>query len=79
MARGAPQQPSHYEVLGVPRDAAPEAIRAAYRAAALRMHPDKTQGNGGAALSADAGFPRLQQAWEVWACMLLCISWHTCK
>ena len=65
MARGAPQQPSHYEVLGVARDAAPETIRAAYRAAVLRVHPDKTQGNAGAALPAGASFPSLQQAWEV--------------
>lgn len=65
MARGEAQQPSHYEVLGVARDAAPEAIRAAYRAAALRVHPDKAQGNADAPLPADAAFTSLQQAWEV--------------
>ena len=81
MAWGAQQQPSHYEVLGVAQDAAPDDIRAAYRAAVLRLHPDKA---GSAAVSngarpADAGFLIIQQAWEVrrfrmWACMFM----YTC-
>lgn len=32
---------SHYDVLGVPADASPEAIRAAYRDRARRHHPDR--------------------------------------
>ena len=32
----------HYEVLGVPRDASPEEIDEAYRAAMLREHPDRS-------------------------------------
>ena len=36
---------SHYDTLGVPRDASSAAIRKAYRAAALRWHPDKNPEN----------------------------------
>lgn len=32
---------SLYEILGVPRDAKPHAIKAAYRAQAMRYHPDR--------------------------------------
>ena len=34
---------SHYEVLGVPRTATPEQLKAAYRAAAAELHDDKLQ------------------------------------
>ena len=34
----------YYKILGVPRNAAPEAIRKAYKKAALRCHPDRHSG-----------------------------------
>ena len=49
-----------YEVLGVPRDAKPEEIKAAYRALALRRHPDLNAGDPRAA----GVFMRLQAAYE---------------
>ena len=36
----------YYQVLGVNRDADEEAIRKAYRALALRYHPDKNKDDG---------------------------------
>ncbi|KAG2484231.1 hypothetical protein HYH03_016966 [Edaphochlamys debaryana] len=61
---------SHYETLGVPRDASTNDIKDAYRAAVLKHHPDKLAGadcgNGAEASLADsADFKRVQQAWEV--------------
>jgi len=50
----------HYAVLGVPRDASPEAIRRAYHRAARRLHPDMNP-NGS---SAEA-FLRLQAAYDL--------------
>ena len=69
MAWGAHQHPSHYSVLGVSHDAALSEIRAAYRAALLRLHPDKAAGTiitGG--LITDANFLSVQHAWEVCGC-----------
>ena len=52
----------HYAALGVGPNASPEQLRAAYRAAVLRLHPDKAAaGSGGAA----ARFQDVQLAWEV--------------
>ena len=54
---------AHYAALGIGPGASPEQLRAAYRAAVLRLHPDKetTAGGGGAA----ARFHDVQLAWEV--------------
>lgn len=39
-ARRNPSSPDSFRVLGVPRDATPSQIRAAYRALLLALHPD---------------------------------------
>lgn len=49
--------PSHYDTLGVARNATPADIRTAYRDAARRLHPDA----GGSA----AAMQRLNAAWNV--------------
>ena len=54
-------QPTHYAALGVAPGAEGEEVRRAYRAAALRTHPDKDVG-GGAASGAE--YLRVQAAWE---------------
>lgn len=50
-----------YEILGVPLDAGPDEIKAAYRALALRRHPDLNAGDP----SAGERFMRIQAAYEV--------------
>lgn len=65
-------EPNHYEVLGTAADASLEDVRKAYRAAVLRLHPDKAGGDGAqAAVQADAEFLRIQEAWEVLSALLL--------
>lgn len=51
----------YYAILGVPRDADPERIRAAYRRAARRDHPDATGGDP----AAEARFKRVCEAYDV--------------
>lgn len=46
-----------YEVLGVPRNATPDQVRAAYRRLAVKTHPDKTGGD-------DSEFKRVAEAYE---------------
>ena len=55
--------PTHYEVLGVPRDATAADLKAAYRRKALETHPDKNVGNP----RAEADFLRVQEAKRVLA------------
>ena len=50
--------PDHYAVLGVPCDADPAAIKAAWRQRALGSHPDKPGGS-------DEAFRRVMQAFTV--------------
>lgn len=52
---------SHYDTLGVPRDAAQQELRRAYRKAAQRNHPDRHAGDALAA----AAMARINEAWSV--------------
>jgi len=54
-------QRDYYEVLGVARDATPEAIKKAYRALARKNHPDVNPGDKGA----EARFKEVQQAYDI--------------
>ncbi|CAE8590707.1 unnamed protein product [Polarella glacialis] len=52
----------HYAVLGVPRGASEIEITRAYKAAALRHHPDKNQNNKA---EAEVSFKRISEAYAV--------------
>ena len=52
--------PTLYDVVGAPRDASPSMLKRAYRARALRMHPDKSK-----APDAEDRFRELQAAYDV--------------
>ena len=54
-------QRDHYEVLGVPRHATPEEIKAAFRRLAAQHHPDKHAGDP----SAGARFKEINAAYQV--------------
>jgi len=59
----APQ--SAYSVLGVKSDASDEEIKSAYRALAMKNHPDKVASQGPEAQkAAEARFRRIQSAYE---------------
>jgi DnaJ-class molecular chaperone len=51
----------YYEVLGVARDATPEAIKKAYRALARKYHPDVNPGDK----TAEQHFKEVQQAYDI--------------
>src|SRR3954451_20210648 len=51
----------YYDILGVPRDATPEAIKKAYRALARKHHPDVNPGDK----KAEAKFKEAQQAYDI--------------
>lgn len=53
---------SHYDLLGVPRNASPQDIKKAFRQAALRWHPDKNPENREVA---EQRFKELTAAYEV--------------
>ncbi|KAK7703762.1 hypothetical protein SLS57_010799 [Botryosphaeria dothidea] len=61
---GPPLPPDPYVALGVPKDATPAAIKAAYRKLALKTHPDKFPDP---VLKAErqAEFFKIQQAYEI--------------
>lgn len=54
-------QRDYYEVLGVPRDASPEAIKQAFRKLARKYHPDANPGNP----EAEERFKEINEAYEV--------------
>lgn len=49
---------SHYETLGVPKNATPDDIKKAYRKMAMKHHPDRNGGD-------ETEFKRVQEAYEV--------------
>jgi curved DNA-binding protein len=51
----------YYEVLGVARDATPEAIKKAYRSLARKLHPDVNPGDK----TAEKRFKEVQQAYDI--------------
>src|SRR5262249_54177255 len=54
-------EPDYYELLGVARDAAPDAIKKAYRTQARKYHPDVNPGDK----KAEAKFKEVQQAYDI--------------
>ena len=67
---------SHYDVLGVASDAAPDAIRAAFRRIALADHPDKLPPDSAAAVR-EAAVRRFQRANEA-SSLRPCAPTRTC-
>jgi DnaJ-class molecular chaperone len=54
-------QRDYYEILGVARDATPEAIKKAYRSLARKFHPDVNPGDK----TAEGKFKEVQQAYDI--------------
>ncbi|MDZ7816891.1 MAG: DnaJ domain-containing protein [Planctomycetota bacterium] len=57
----APTKKDYYEILGVPRDASQGDIKAAYRKAAFKYHPDRNPGDA----QAEEKFKEVGEAYEV--------------
>jgi molecular chaperone DnaJ len=57
----SPNNRDYYRILEVPRDAAPEEIKKAYRQVALKHHPDRNPGNK----EAEERFKEAAEAYEV--------------
>ncbi|WP_448586143.1 molecular chaperone DnaJ [Thermaurantiacus sp.] len=55
------QEPDYYELLEVARGADEATLKAAYRRAAMKWHPDRNPGNA----EAEARFKAVNEAWEV--------------
>lgn len=67
---------TYYEVLGVSPEASDTDIKAAYREAVLKLHPDKRAAVGISAGSRD--YQELQTAWTVQtASTLLLVHWYS--
>ena len=60
----------YYEVLGVERDASPEALKKAYRKLALQFHPDKNPGDE----QATERFKEAAEAYGVKAVMMTALK-----
>ena len=61
------RKPTHYEVLGLPRSAAPDDVKRAYYALARRLHPDRFRRDTDEPIrqQIDAAFAKVTQAYEV--------------
>ncbi len=55
----------YYEVLGVPKNAAEDEIKKAYRKLAMKHHPDRNQGEGDDAKKSEAQFKEAKEAYEM--------------
>lgn len=56
----------YYDVLGVAKNASEEEIKKAYRKLAMKYHPDRNQGKGGAgAKEAEEKFKEVKEAYEI--------------
>ncbi|KAJ8609547.1 hypothetical protein CTAYLR_006045 [Chrysophaeum taylorii] len=56
-----PKSDDYYAVLGLPRNASPEAVKKAYKKCAVKYHPDKNPGDK----EAEENFKRIAEAFSV--------------
>lgn len=56
---------SHYDVLGLARDASVTEVQKAYRQLALELHPDRVSGSEAHKTACVAKFKRASEAYEV--------------